>query len=77
MNKQASALTMQQLDATLINAFLDDLEKCRNVSTGSRNLRFVRFAPFCRFAVLLEPDHSDRLEQIIAIPSKECVRHEK
>jgi site-specific recombinase XerD len=31
---------------------------------------------FCRFAALSEPDQSDQLEEIIAIPSKECTRHE-
>jgi site-specific recombinase XerD len=75
LNK-ATQLTLQQFDVTLISAFLDYLETCRGLSTGSRNLRLSAIRSFCRFVAISKQDQSDRLDEILAIPSKECMKNE-
>lgn len=75
LNK-ASQLTLQQFDMTLINAFPDYLENCRGLSTGSRNLRLSAIRSFCRFVANSKPHLSDRLDEILAIPSKQCMKNE-
>lgn len=76
LHKLPSQLTLPQIDASLINAFLDDMETSRSVSSSSRNLRLSAIRSFCRFATISEPEQSGPLQQILAIPSKECMRHE-
>ena len=43
LGKAPSALTLDDLDAPLIGAFLDDLEQTRETSARSRNSRFAHF----------------------------------
>ena len=50
LHKTPSQLGLEDLDASLIGGFLDDLEKCRHNGARSRNLRLTAVRSF--FAML-------------------------
>lgn len=72
--KQPSALTMGDLTAKFIATFLDGIEKNRNNTARSRNLRLTAIRSFFRFASLECPEHSAQIQRVLAIPPK---RHGK
>lgn len=74
LHRAPSSLELQDLAATTISAFLDDLEKCRSVSVPTRNLRLTAIRSFFRFIAFEEPAHSALIQRVLAIPSK---RHDK
>jgi site-specific recombinase XerD len=49
LRKEPSRLNFQEIDAPLITAFLDHLEKHQGLSTRSRNLRLTAMRSFFRF----------------------------
>ena len=49
IKQSPSSLCVEQVDAPLIVAFLDELEHQRGVSIRSRNLRLTAFHSFFRF----------------------------
>jgi site-specific recombinase XerD len=69
-----SRLTFQEIDAPLIVAFLDALEKQRGVSVRSRNLRLTAIHSFFRYAAFEAPAHSAQIQRVLAIPSKRFTR---
>nr|WP_283808314.1 site-specific integrase [Bradyrhizobium ottawaense] len=74
LRKSPSALTLADLDATFIGAFLTDLEVKRGASAKTRNLRLTAIRSFFRFVSFEEPAHSALIQRALAIPSK---RHDK
>ena len=56
LHTQPARLTFDQLDAPLIVAFLDHLEKHRGLSVRSRNLRLTAIHSFFRYAAFEAPD---------------------
>jgi len=70
----ASAFGLSDLDAPLIGAFLDHLEKDRGNSARSRNVRLAAIHSFFRYAALHEPGHAALTQRVLAIPSKRHVR---
>jgi site-specific recombinase XerD len=68
--RQPSQLTWEDIDASLICAFLDYCEKCRQNAARTRNLRLTALRSFFRFASYQEPAQAARLQQILAIPNK-------
>jgi site-specific recombinase XerD len=74
LHKLPSALTLADLDAGLIGAFLDQLEKERGNSARSRNLRLTAIRSFFRYAAFEEPSQSGLIQRVLAMPSK---RYEK
>ena len=48
LHKAPSQLGLDDLDASLVGAFLDDLENSRHNGTRSRNLRLTAIRPFFR-----------------------------
>ena len=74
LHKAPSRLTFQEIDAPLIVAFLDHLEKHQGVSTRSRNLRLTAMRSFFRFAAFEAPAHSAQIQRVLAIPSKRFTR---
>jgi site-specific recombinase XerD len=70
LHKLPSRLNFEEIDAPLIVAFLDDLEKHKGVSTRSRNLRLTAIHSFFRYAALETPTHSAQIQRVLAIPSK-------
>jgi site-specific recombinase XerD len=73
-HKAPSLLTFQEINAPLIVAFLDHLEKHQKVSTRSRNLRLTALRSFFRFAAYEAPAHAAQIQRVLAIPSKRFTR---
>ena len=65
-------LQFDQLDAPLIAAFLDELEKSRGISPRSRNLRLTAIRSFFRYAAFEAPAHAAQIQRVLAIP---CQRY--
>ena len=74
LHKAPSNLTFEQIDAPLIVAFLDHLEKNQGLSIRSRNLRLTAIHSFFRYAALETPAHSAQIQRVLAIPSKRFTR---
>ncbi len=70
LQKPPSRLALEDVDAPLIVAFLNDLEKCRGISTRSRNLRLTAIRSFFNFAAFEAPTHSAQIQRVLAIPNK-------
>jgi site-specific recombinase XerD len=73
-HKAPSRLTFEEIDAPLILAFLNDLEKREGISVRSRNLRLTAIHSFFRFAAFEAPANSAQIQRVLAIPSKRFVR---
>jgi len=69
-----SRLTFAAIDAPLIVAFLDHLEKQRGLSVRSRNLRLTAIHSFFRYAAFEAPAHAAQIQRVLAIPSKRFTR---
>lgn len=67
-------LTLKAVDAPLIVAFLDHLEKHRGLSARSRNLRLTAMHSFFRYVAFEAPDHAAQIQRVLAIPSKRFTR---
>jgi len=74
LRKAPAALTLDELDAPFIGAFLTDLEMERGTSVTTHNLRLTAVRSFFRFVSFEEPAHSALIQRVLAIPSK---RHDK
>ena len=73
-NKPTERLVLTDLDAPLVLAFLDHLEKDRNNSIRSRNARLAAVRSFLRFAALKNPEALALIQRALAIPMKRCTR---
>lgn len=74
LHKPPASLNFEEIDAPLIVAFLDDLEKRQGVSVRSRNLRLTAIHSFFRYAAFEAPEHSAQIQRVLAIPSKRFTR---
>jgi len=72
--KPPSRLMFEEIDAPLIVAFLDELEKHQGISVRSRNLRLTAIHSFFRYAAFEAPEHSAQIQRVLAIPSKRFTR---
>jgi site-specific recombinase XerD len=72
--KQPSQLEVEDLDGTLIGAFLDHLEAVRGNSVATRNARLAAVHSLFRFAALRHPEHAALIERVLAIPPKRTER---
>jgi len=72
--KQPSALGIEDLDASLIGAFLDHLEHERHNSVRTRNLRLAAIRSLFGYAALKHPEHADTIARVLAIPPKRFER---
>jgi site-specific recombinase XerD len=70
LKKAPSALTLDDLDAPLIGAFLDHLEQTRAISARTRNVRLAAIHSFFKYAAFHEPAHSALIQRVLAMPSK-------
>ena len=73
-NKAPASLALPDLDAPLIGAFLDYLERERGNSARSRNVRLAAIHSFFRYVALYEPVYSALSQRILTIPSKRYER---
>lgn len=70
----ASDLTLTDLNAPLIGAFLDSLETERHNGARTRNARLAALRSFFRFLAPREPEHAALVQRVLAIPQKRCDR---
>jgi site-specific recombinase XerD len=70
LGKPPSSLNLEDIDATLVSAFLDDLEVNRSISARTRNLRLTAIRSFFRFVSYEEPAHSAQIQRVLAVPGK-------
>lgn len=70
LNKAPSELKMEDLDATLIVAFLCWLENERGNCIRTRNARLAAIHSFFKYAALHDPAHSGLIQRVLAIPGK-------
>jgi site-specific recombinase XerD len=74
LHKPPSSLALEDINAPLVTAFLDDLESTRGVTARTRNLRLTAVHSFFRFASYEAPDHAAQIERVLAIPAKKFSR---
>jgi site-specific recombinase XerD len=74
LHQSPSHLGIEQIDAPLIVAFLDELEKRRGLSVRSRNLRLTAIHSFFRYVAFELPERSAQIQRVLAIPSKRFAR---
>jgi integrase/recombinase XerD len=74
LRKPPTALPLADLDAALVLAFLQHLEKRRGNSVRTRNARLAAIHSFFRFVALQEPAHTATAQRILAIPTKKSER---
>ncbi len=66
-----SALTLEDIDATLILTFLEDIER-RGASVRTRNARLAAIKAFLRFLEYRLPAALEQIRQVQAIPRKKA-----
>lgn len=67
---EPSKLSVADLDALTIGAFLDHLERERGNSPRTRNARLAAIRSFFKFVALHDPSHSAVAQRVIAMPAK-------
>jgi len=67
-------LSIEDIDAPLVGAFLDDLEARRGVGIKTRNSRLAAVHSLFNFAALRHPEHADLITRVLAIPPKRAPR---
>ncbi len=74
-----SKLGVEQIDAPLVVAFLNDLENKRSNAASSRNVRLAAIRSFMRFMEYRLPSALEQIQCVLAIPMKKTdsrlVRH--
>lgn len=65
-----SALHLEQIDATLVLAFLNHLESKRGNGANSRNIRLAAIRSFMHFMEYRVPSALEQIRRILAIPTK-------
>lgn len=68
--KAPSRLTIDDLDAATVGAFLHYLDNQRHNSTATRNARLAAIHSFYRYALPLIPDRAHTASQVLAIPQR-------
>jgi integrase/recombinase XerD len=71
---EPSKLGLGQLDAPLVGAFLDHLERDRGCGAWTRNTRLAAIRTFYRYCMLRHPEHAATIERVLQIGPK---RHER
>lgn len=74
LHTSPARLTFEAIDAPLVAAFLDHVEKHRGLSVRSRNLRLTAIHSFFRYAAFEAPAHAAQIQRVLAIPSKRFTR---
>jgi len=74
IQKAPAALTLADLDAPAVLAFLDHLERDRHNSIRSRNARLAALHSFFHYAATQDPANLSIIQRVLAIP---CKRHDQ
>lgn len=70
LRKAPSALMLADVDASLVLAFLDELEQRRGIAPRTRNLRLSAIHSFFRYVAFESPEHAAQIQRVLAIPAK-------
>ena len=68
--KAPSRLSLADLDATLVGAFLAHLEDDRGNGSATRNARLAAIHSLFRYAAPRAPEHAAVISQVLAIPPR-------
>lgn len=74
LRKAPSALMLEDIDAPLVAAFLDELEAKRAITARTRNLRLTAIHSFFHYAAFESPAHAAQTQRVLAIPAKRFTR---
>ncbi len=74
LHKAPSILSLEDIDAPLISAFLDEQEQVRGVTARTRNLRLTAIHSFFRYVAFEMPSHAEHIQRVLAIPAKRFTR---
>lgn len=74
LGKDASSLSLIDIDAPVVAAFLDSLETERKNAVRTRNVRLAAIRSFFRFLAIREPAHGALIHRVLAIPQKRPTR---
>ena len=74
LHKAPFVLALEDIDAPLITAFLDEQEQVRGVVARTRNLRLTAVHSFFRYVAFEMPSHSEHIQRVLAIPAKRFTR---
>ncbi|MGO9899041.1 MAG: tyrosine-type recombinase/integrase [Solirubrobacteraceae bacterium] len=69
-----SKLEWDELNETLIDAFLEHLELARHNSPRTRNLRLTAIRSLFRYAAVRHPEHAAVIQRVLLIPPKRTRR---
>ena len=69
-----SRLDVGEIDAPLVGAFLDHLERDRGNGVRTRNARLAAIRSLFRYAALRHPEHAESIGRVLAIPPKRFAR---
>lgn len=72
--KSPSTLDIAELDAPLVAAFLDHLERDRHNSVTTRNSRLAALHSLFGYLALHHPEHAASIQRVLAIPAKRAQR---
>ena len=75
LRRAPSQLRMEDLDATFLGKFLEDLELARGNCARTRNNRLAALHAFFQYAAVSEPALALHCQRVLAIPSKRYERH--
>jgi integrase/recombinase XerD len=74
-HKQPCQLDIGDLDAPLVAAFLDHLQRDRHNSARTRNNRLAAIHSLFAYAALRHPEHAASIQRVLAIPAKRFERN--
>ena len=70
LGKAPCELSLADLDAPVIGAFLNHLETERHVTARTRNARLTAVRSLFQFAAFRHPEHAALIQRVLAIPPK-------
>jgi integrase/recombinase XerD len=73
--KAPGTLDIADIDAPLVAAFLDHLERARHNSAATRNNRLAAIHSLFGYLALRHPEHAASIQRVLAIPPKRTERN--
>lgn len=74
LHKAPSKLLLEDINAPVVVAFLNELEEVRGVTARTRNLRLTAVHSFFRYVAFEAPSHAAQIQRVLAIPAKRFTR---
>lgn len=74
LRKPPSSMMLEDIDAPLVSAFLDHLERARGNSARTRNARLAAIHSFFQYAAHRSPAEGASVQRVLAIPAKRIER---